>query len=290
MDIDRLKQKAHMENSQWANVSGPSAKDISDIESEDPGTGIYTPEQIEGLRRMNESIDPAYARQRAARRKVTGGVQPRLDVETALSRVRGGAGTSGTSDKALTTLEGAFGTSNKKGEVAGVMGGGAEMGSSGDEPVSSPPMRASGLADVGGAPSGYYGRNKDTAKYQQGVFLLRTAGRCNHPRCQMLRAKGMELIHGEKRYQTGGQYWESQETPIPSIATEKPYYPTVGGKEDRKNKQTYIDLSPADTKNPEWVAATTAAKSGSSIFEPSDLLEHHHRPGDEDFERYPLPF
>lgn len=271
-------------------MTGPSEKDLADIESEDPGTGIYTPEQIEGLRRMNEKVDPAYARQRSARRGGTaGGIQPRGGAEAAISRVQGAFGTSGVSDKALTTLEGSFGTTNKKGEVMGVKGGGAEMGSSGDEPVSSPSMRAVGLGDIS-APSAYYGKHKDTPGYQQGVMLLRTAGRCNHPRCQMIRAKGMEMIGAKERYQIGGQYWESKQSPIPSIASEKPYYPIVGGKEDRKNKQTYTELSPADPKHPEWLKAQAEAKGGTSMFDPSDLLEHHHKDEDSDFERYPLPF
>jgi hypothetical protein len=251
MDIDRLRQKSRSTH-MFEGISGPSAQDLSDIESGSEDTGVFTAEQVEGLRKMNERVDPAYARQRSARRGSTNSTQMRTDASTSLERSRDIARSA---DPGIQTAE--------------VL----EMGSSGDDPASSRPrMTASGMGDIGGAPSGYFGKHKDTANYQTGVMLLRTAGRCNHPRCQMIRAKGMEMTGADRRYQTGGAFWESDKEEIPSRINSKGL------------------LSPVDDKHPEWLAATKSAKGGRDLYDPSDLLAHHHKPGDEDFEKYPLPF
>lgn len=274
MDIDRLKQKAHM-SGQFAGLTGPSEQDLADIESEDVGTGAFTSEQIEGLRRMNEKIDPAYARQRNK-------AGTKFSDNAARNAAAGGAKRATASD-ALTNIESAEGVRGVGGMVSS-----KEVVSSDFDPADY--RRSMSGVGLTNAPSHFAG-TRGTQAHAEGVFLLRTAGRCNHPRCQMIRAKGMELMGADSRLQLGGKhYWEASEPEIPSIATEKTYYPIAGGKEDRKNKKTYTELSPADPKHPEWLNLQAQAKSGHSIFDPSDLLAHHHGPEDDDFGNYPLPF
>jgi hypothetical protein len=262
---------------------------MSDIESGNEETGVFTADQIEGLRKMNERIDPAYARQRAAKR---GGTNTLKGAGT--PRQSSGAGEE-FNISALSDTLGATDQTRSEGAQYGIDTS-VDMGSSGDDPASSLPRRgAVGMGDIGGAASGYFGKHKDTPQYQMGLSLLETAGRCNHPRCQMIRAKGMEMIGADKRYQTGGQFWESKQDPIPSIATKQRYYPIVNGKEDRKNPQMETILSPADPNHPEWQALIKVAKGSKKgenkeLFHPSSLLAHHHEPGDEDFEKNPLPW
>lgn len=273
MDIDRLKQKAHM-SGQFAGLTGPSEQDLADIESEDVGTGAFTSEQIEGLRRMNEKIDPAYARQRnKAGTKFS---------DTAARTTAGGAKRATAAD-ALANIESAEGVRGMGGLIPG-----KEVVSSDFDPADY--RRSMSGVGVTSAPSHFAG-TRGTQAHAEGVFLLRTAGRCNHIRCQMIRAKGMELLGADTRMQLGGKhYWESSEPEIPSVATEEKYYPMVGGKESRKDVRTTTVLSPADPKHPEWVSLQAQAKSGHSLLQPSDLLAHHHGPEDDDFEKYPLPF
>ena len=268
----------NLSSSQFPGLSGPSDAELAGIESGAPEAesyGSFTADQVEGLRRMNERVDPAYARTRAAR--------------------RGGAG--------LSTSVNLGGSINKidaarvSEEAAGSSGDyvknpSLDEGSSGDDPASlRPSMAGSGAGAFGGAPSRYWETHKQNAGYQTGVFLLRTAGRCEHPRCQALRAKGMELMGADTRYQTGtGSSWTSGQPPIPSIPVDTLTNPIRGGKEDRKNKQTVREYKVADPKHPEWVEAENQSHAADSIFSPHDLLEHHHGPEDHDFEKYPLPW
>lgn len=268
----------NLSSSQFPGLSGPSDAELAGIESGAPEAesyGSFTADQVEGLRRMNERVDPAYARTRSAQ--------------------RGGAG--------LSTSVNLGGSVNKidaarvSEEAAGSSGDyvknpSLDEGSSGDDPASlRPSMAGSGAGAFGGAPSRYYETHKQNAGYQAGVLLLRTAGRCEHPRCQALRAKGMELMGADTRYQTGtGSSWTSGQPPIPSIPIDTRTSPIVNGKQVRKG-QIVREYKVADKKHPEWQARVAQDKEeGESFFAPQDLLEHHHPAGDMDFEKYPLPW
>lgn len=120
----------------------------------------------------------------------------------------------------------------------------------------------------------------------QAAFLLRTAGRCQHPRCNAIREHGLSLMKAAGTNISMGQMPD----PIPSIASYSRTYPIRGGKQDRTNPEVTQTLRPKDPKHPEWVKATTESKGGVNIFDPSDLLEHHHGPDDANFEKYPLPW
>lgn len=120
----------------------------------------------------------------------------------------------------------------------------------------------------------------------QAAFLLRTAGRCDHPRCNAIREQGLHLMKAAGTHISMDQL----PAPIPSVASYKKTYSMKDGKQDRKNVEVVQTLRPKDPKHPEWVQATTEAKGGFNIFDPSDLLEHHHGPEDHDFQKYPLPW
>ena len=267
-----------LSSSQFSGLSGPSDAELAGIESGAPEAesyGSFTADQVEGLRRMNEKVDPAYARTRAARRGGAG-LSTSVNLGGFINKI-----------DAARVSEEAAGSSGDyvKNEFL-------DEGSSGDDPASlRPSMAGSGAGAFGGAPSRYYETHKQNAGYQTGVFLIRTAGRCEHPRCQALRAKGMELMGADTRYQTGtGSSWASGRAPIPSVPIDTRTSPIINGKQSRKG-QMVREYKVADKKHPEWKALVDQDKAeGESFFAPQDLLEHHHPAGDMDFEKYPLPW
>lgn len=269
----------NLSSSQFPGLSGPSDAELAGIESGAPEAesyGSFTADQVEGLRRMNERVDPAYARTRAARRGGAG-LSTSVNLGGSINKI-----------DAARVSEEAAATSGDY-----VKNPSLEEGSSGDDPANlRPSMAGSGAGAFGGAPSRYWETHKQNAGYQTGVFMLRTAGRCEHPRCKAIRAKGMELMGAENRFQTGGgDYWETSQPPIPSVPVDTRTYPVRGGKEDRSNAQTVREYKVADKNHPEWKALVAQDKlGGESIFQPQDLLEHHHPAGDMDFEKYPLPW
>lgn len=301
MDIDRLKQKSRSTH-MFEGIAGPTAQDMADIESGHEDTGVFTAEQVEGLRRMNEKIDPAYARQRATKRGEMSSMK-----KSGMHGRSIGAGEE-LNIAALSDNLGATDQTRAEGAQYGIETS-VDMGSSGDDPAASrPSVKGVGVGDVSSG-SGYYGKHKGTPAYDMGLSLLETAGRCNHPRCQMIRAKGMEMIGADKRYQLGGgQFWESTQAPIPSVASYEKVYPRVdvtsdnpNGREDRKNPRIEQVLRPKDPNHPEWKALINESRrnaklesegklKGQHSFLPSSFLEHHHGPEDADFEKNPLPW
>ena len=117
-------------------------------------------------------------------------------------------------------------------------------------------------------------------------FLLRTAGRCTHARCNAIRNRGVDLMKSSGTHINMNQ----MQAPIPSVASYQKTYPIVNGKQDRQNPEIVQTLKPKDPKHPEWVEAENQSHAADSIFSPHDLLEHHHGPEDHDFEKYPLPW
>ena len=113
-----------------------------------------------------------------------------------------------------------------------------------------------------------------------GLLMMREAGRCDSPGCQLLRATGMTLT-GQSRQAKGGV--ASNAPAIPSVATAKSEYPIdpKTGKQDRKNPRTVLDVKPADPNNPEFKALQKEGQGSSdSLFFAEDALAHHH--ADED--------
>lgn len=284
MDIDRLKQKAHM-SSQFAGLTGPSEQDLADIESEDVGTGAFTSEQIEGLRRMNEKIDPAYARQRnKAGTKFS---------DTAARTTAGGAKRATAAD-ALANIESAEGVRGMGGIVPG-----KEVVSSDFDPADYRRSVSGQGVSMGTSGTGRFESMRGTPQHEIALTLHKLAGpTCNHPRCQMLRARAVEMMGLENTRQfKGGKYWEAQGTPIPSIPVDEKVYPMdVHGKEipgSRKNAQTVRSYKPANPKDPRWLElvkqsrAGSRAQGGADIFAPEDWLEHHHLPHEDDYDAYP---
>lgn len=120
----------------------------------------------------------------------------------------------------------------------------------------------------------------------QASFYLRTAGRCQHPRCNAIREHGLDILRSEGTHISMDQL----PAPIPSVASYQKTYPIRNGKQDRTNPEVIQTLKPKDPNHPEWVKHRTEAKGGTGLFDPSDLLEHHHGPEDDNFEKYPLPW
>lgn len=121
----------------------------------------------------------------------------------------------------------------------------------------------------------------DLARIQHlaaGKLLLREAGRCNAPSCQLARAVGIQLTGQTKR-----AFGAGVKSPIPAIPATytlaKEYQKDpVTGKDMRKVPPTIIPVGkPADPKSPEWLAVKNDLDtSESNIFYPEDMLEHNH--------------
>lgn len=235
-------------------VEGPSDAELRALEDHHEIYGDdFSPELVKSLQEKYAQIDPGYARIRSARMHGRGQVE-------------------GPSMTSARIQEPSLSTQDEL-----VAGGSSSRATSSDFDVADTFRSVSGAPLTGGR-STYYDEAKETPAYAQGVFLLRTAGNCNHPRCQHIRARGMELMGATDRYNTGKRYWEAQGPEIPSIRTDK-----------KSGTGTYAEYEPADKKSPEW-RNLVASTSPSDIFSPSDFLQHHHGPEDADFVKNPLPF
>lgn len=280
-----------MGGGQFADQKRKAAEHLAGVENpmDAPGASSekwdFSPEDIEKFRAEEAERNPQYAALRNARMGKRGG-----------GTIEGGAfdtgeGRGGLNIAALSDASSAKDQTRSEGAAHGVDIS-VDMGFSSDDPYarSRPAVSGSNLAHVTG--SSFDARRASRgAGYEAGAMLVKTAGRCNHPRCQLIREKGLEMMGVMDKFQGIGI--ESQKTPIPSIPVDKPYYGTdpSTGKQNRKEVHIERQYKPADPSHPEWVAMRRGGTgAGDELFDPSDLLEHHHFPGDTDFERYPLPW
>lgn len=254
-------------------IEGPSDAELSDIEAE-PASKDYSDASIEAHREAYAKIDPMYAKVRNSRKKTTaGGVAPREFSGTDISSRIGE-------------------------ESVGV--GGMLSSQAGDTQVSSdfdaadfrPARRATGLGGVGGD-EGYVGASafermparseQEKLARNQGQFLVKLAGRCDHPICAARRAKGLELL-GRPAEGRGYGAGESSGLPaIPSTVTEKSYYPVdpKTGKEMRSQSKSYKEYKVAPEGKAEFTSLSSyLAGAGAGAATAEDFLQHHHTDDD----------
>lgn len=246
-----------------------------------------TPEQIEGMRQMGASIDPAYAKTREARLKGSGG---ETSIEDPFTRRGSRTGALSEGVGHVAALAGDVGFEHEtraEGATHGVDTN-VDMGSSGDEIA--PTARYTGIgmggfdAEAPGLRESPFTRIREggdqarKVRAMAGLLLLREVGRCDSPGCQLGRAVGLQLTGQTQR--GAGSGIESQLPAVPAVHETKREYPInpVTGKQDRKNPTEVIVSRPADPKSPEWLALTGEAKGApsSSLFFPEDALEHYH--------------
>jgi len=291
-----------MGGDQWANQKRRAAFALVGLEhpmdaggEEIPETEpYYNDERTEATRAANAHIDPNYTAVRRARGqdKVSSGA-PRSSTFEDISERLGSAETAARSNasdvSAQMDLAENLSDIVKSGEVSAGEGSAAHSFGEGE----SYEGRHAGFAGTTGfAHTGrgsFDDRRNSLPDYELGVRLMRTAGRCNHPRCQLIREKGMELTGVSGRF--AGVGIESNQPEIPSIPVDKKYYGKnpLTGKDNRSDIRIERSYKPADKNHPEW-ASMQQGGVGESFYDPSDLLQHHHFEGDADFERYPLPW
>jgi len=240
---------------QFEGVEGPSDAELKALEDHHEIYGDdFSPETVKGLQSMYAKIDPGYARLVATReRKNVGARRAGFDISRPdMSSV------SSQEERQLVP-----GTDSSNAPTTDF------------DPSDS--IRAVGGAPIDSGRSYYYDENKNNPNYQVGLHLLRTAGNCNHPRCQSLRGRGMELIGAVGRFGVGEEYWKASQPEIPSVATLK-----------KSNSGNYIAYRPADPQGSEWQSALASTKNDAeALYRPEHLLQHHHPEGDMDFEKYP---
>jgi hypothetical protein len=259
-----------------------------DVPIETNPNPAYSDEQIEEMRARGAAIDPAYAKTREARLRGSGGMETSIEDPFARRGSRTGAMSEGVGHVASLGGNVAFEDETRAEGATHGVDTSVDMGSSGDEIA--PTSRYTGIsmggfdAEAPGLRESPFTRIREggdqarKVRAMTGMLLLREAGRCDSPGCQLLRATGLQLTGQTQR--GAGSGIESQLPAVPSVAEQKKFYPEnpVTGKQDRKNVQTFTEVSPANPKSPEWVALTGEAKGApsSSLFFPEDALAHHH--------------
>lgn len=244
------------------------------------------PSAVEGLREMGRAIDPNAAALHRARTSGRGTVFEFGSRE----HVHSFDPTSGSNAQDVVGNE-------RIGGMGGIMSGNENAAISTDyDPADTGPRVFGGPAFAEPAKiASPFEKFRETAPPDAklaanvGTLYLRQAGRCNHPLCQMKRARGLELMGRPVSNRQFGKGIESPLPAIPSVATQKREYPInpQTGKQDRKNPTTFLEVRPADPKGIEWQHAQSLLDTNeANLFMPEDLLEHHHGPEDMDFERH----
>jgi hypothetical protein len=267
-------------------TEGPSDSDLSSIESGSESAGVFTPSEIAKYRQADAMMNPQAAAVQRARNTgfgstskipVSEGLDTSIDAPTPMFS-DAQAQADSMNDVADIARTGEVSASEGAADIAwsddtsgrgrrfpaAGMGGFMEAGPGISE---SPFTRIKESGDVG--------RKQLTGA---GLLMLREAGRCNAPGCQLLRATGMQLTGQNKR--AAGAGIESEIAPIPAVHEMKSYYPEdpTTGKQDRKNPKQIVVSKPADPNNPEYKAIQdfTGGKSGPALFTAEDMLEHNH--------------
>lgn len=233
-----------------------------------------TPEQIEEMRQMGASIDPAYAKTREARLKGSGG---ETSIEDPFTRRGSRTGALSEGVGHVAALAGDVGFEHEtraEGATHGVDTN-VDMGSSGDEIA--PTARYTGIgmggfeAEAPGLRESPFTRIREggdqarKVRAMTGMLLLREAGRCDSLGCQLLRATGLQLTGQTQR--GAGSGIESQTPAVPSI-------PQTG---KVSASSLFPHVKPADTKSAAWQAAQNdLSKDDVNLFYPEDALAHNH--------------
>ena len=269
---------------------GPTDAELQAIESGSESAGVFTPEEVNKYRIADAAINPQAAMVQRARKLGQGEVpeQRSTSFEPVMNAERTGSGMSDI--QAQADLMGDVADVQQTEEIAS--GEGSAASSYNDEDSGRgrrfPVMSMGGFEEApgkAGSPmSSIYdkGESARIGRLNTGLLMLREAGRCDAPGCQLLRAAGMQLTGQTQR--AAGSGIASQQPAIPAVHKESSYYPEnpATGKQDRRNPKTIIESKPADPNHPEWKALTAETKvstAGNIKFFPEDMLEHNH--GDE---------
>lgn len=300
-------------SSQFGDITGPSDAELADIESGKSSAteagAFFTPEVVEGYRRDFAHLDPNYAALRRSREGTRGtgatdfgagtrNVQEHLSNEENFGVGEGPKGSGNRSD---------FDAADMHRSYRGTGAGGWDVEAG--KRASSFEVNAPRSAD-------------ESRARAQGLMFLKMAGpTCNHPYCQGIRAKGMELLGrglGSSRA-LSEENWhiaEPERAPFPSVRKDVPV-PTSRVKDnpkdpthpvmsygtgestdtgdfemDYKNTTMRPKYTLVHTKDPEYKQMLTEYTAGvrhgnAPLFHPDDYMEHHHYPGEE---TAPLPW
>lgn len=315
-NIDRLK---HLASGQFGDVSGPSESELADIELESAEDPYYTPEMTEDFRKKFSSMDPNYTAVRRTREGTRGAgatdfgisrladkaASEKAEHVTGSQMLGGTTGTVGTTD---------FDPADFRPAVRGQ--GSASWDITNEEGT---PIKRASRFDV------FAPRNPAEAQTRElGKFYLQLAGpTCNHPRCQAIRARGVELLGAAIGTRgMSSRPWEAQTEAIPSVRkiVKQPFFsvsPNPRDPEHLVGRYTPLDepasnqdfgdfvphkeakdavpvteYTPMDTAHPRYQELLKAynreIRSGDApIFHPTDYLEHHHDPHED---LAPLPW
>lgn len=328
-DMEHLKRKLAL--SQFGDITGPSDSELDEIELEQASDPFYTPERIaENQAAYAHLVDPNFAAMRRARQAGASGGRGAVGAGSfelpAIDYEQGGRGGDMAAQADLSGNEEAL---LRSGEIASGEGapstaydeestgrgrryGGVSMGSFVGGPEEGG-ARAASRFDTQ-APRTF----QEGLARRQGLLLLRLAGpSCNHPRCQKIRAKGVELL-GTAIGQRGmsNEPGVASGESIPSVRKDV-RVPPWRIKEEARGKDRPVmshgtgttgdtgdweimygqetvspKYEPANPKDPRLALLqkeqSHVVRQGQPTYlEPSDYLEHHHYPGEE-FE--PLPW
>lgn len=243
---------AAVRRSELEGLEGPSDSELRAIEGETSPSAtaagaFYTPEEIARTRKSAAQYTPktgmrGYSAMAGDVNDISSLTTPKeYDPDTSKAPTR-----SDSPVPIFSTEEGEIGRSRE------ISYGGASIGSLAEEP---------GLRE---SPFTRIKEGSDVARKQlmgAGLLMLREAGRCDSPGCQMLRSTGMKLT-GQTQRMAAGKPSVSNEPAIPAVHT---------------MKNNVVVSKPADPANPEFKAIQKELQGSSgAIFTPEDALEHNH--------------
>jgi hypothetical protein len=264
-------------------IAGPSEADLKAIEGGSETAGVFSDADIAAYRSDERRMNPQAAAIHNAR-TIGHGLDTHIPISEGLDTSIDAPTRNFGDVEAQGDLMGNIAEASKTGEVAAGEGAadfaydeestgrGRRFGAVGLGAVEEAPgPRVSPFTKI--AESGDEGRRSLTGA---GLLMMREAGRCDSPGCQLLRATGMTLT-GQTRQAKSGI--SSNLSAIPSVSTAKSEYPIdpKTGKQDRKNPRTVLEFKPEDPNNPEYRALTDEVKGNSrALFFPEDALAHQH--------------
>jgi hypothetical protein len=296
-------------SSQFGDITGPSDSDLTNIEDSNDG-GYYTPERIEDMREGFSGVDADYTALRNSRARTRGAGATDFETTRAADRSAaavadnpewlGSEQTGGSKNTGNTTD---FDAADTHGKYRGAGFGGMDI-EAGPRASTFDRRRPRNAAEA--------------ANRAAGEWYIKTAGpTCNHPRCQALRARGMELWEpsmGSDRMLSERDYAKSTvpHLAIPSVRRDsslaqmelRPESADVPeGKRkgsfgtgestdmgdfvpNEKNRVVTPITKVMDKDHPQFQRLMDQYKASTrtgdyEIFHPDDWLEHHHAPGEE---------
>lgn len=296
-------------SSQFGDFIEPTESDLATIEDGNDG-GYYSPERIEDMRRGFSDVDANYTALRNSRARTRGAGATDFGATSAVDRSAAavadnpewlGSELTGGSKNTGNTSD--FDAADTHGKYRGAGFGGMDI-EAGPRASTFDRRRPRNAAEA--------------AARAAGEWYIKTAGpTCNHPRCQALRARGMELWEpsmGSDRMLSERDYAKSTipHLAIPSVRRDsslaqmelRPESADVpegqrkgsfktGESTDmgdfipnEKNRVVTPITKVMDKDHPQFQKLMNQYKTSTQtgdydIFHPDDWLEHHHAPGEE---------